>query len=102
MPPSGPTISSSFASYATCSASGQPEPAKADTSLNAYVFEHPVLFDDGFGHTTTKFIDLYKRGCFILEAKQGSDQECRPGPFRLETAEEEPQRDGGSRHAGLG
>jgi hypothetical protein len=55
----------------------RPEPAKADSSQNAYVFEHPVLFDDGFGHTTTKFIDLYRRGAFILEAKQGSDKEAR-------------------------
>lgn len=55
----------------------RPEPAKADSSQNAYVFEHPVLFDDGFGHTTTKFIDLYRRRAFILEAKQGSDKEAR-------------------------
>lgn len=55
----------------------RPEPAKADSSENAYVFEHPVLFDDGFGHTTTKFIDLYRREVFILEAKQGSDKEAR-------------------------
>lgn len=55
----------------------RPEPAKADPSLNSYVFEHPVLFDDGLGHTTTKFIDLYRRGCFILEAKQGSEREAR-------------------------
>lgn len=53
----------------------RPEPAKADSSQNSYVFEHPVLFDDGFGHTSTKFIDLYRRGCFILEAKQGSEKE---------------------------
>ncbi|MHB1785270.1 MAG: class I SAM-dependent DNA methyltransferase [Acidimicrobiales bacterium] len=55
----------------------RPEPSKADPSLNAYVFEHPVLFDDGFGHVTTKFIDLYNRGVFILEAKQGSDKEAQ-------------------------
>ncbi len=53
---------------------GQPEPAKADPSQNTYVFEHPVLFDDGLGHTTTKFVDLYKKDVFILEAKQGSDK----------------------------
>jgi len=28
---------------------------------------------DSTGKVTTKFIDLYKRGCFVLEAKQGSD-----------------------------
>ena len=55
----------------------RPEPARADSSQNTYVFEHPVLFDDGLGHTTTKFIDLYRRGCFILEAKQGSEREAR-------------------------
>lgn len=56
---------------------GQPEPAKADASLNSYIFEHPVVFDDGLGHTTTKFIDLYKRGYFVLEAKQGSDRDAQ-------------------------
>lgn len=55
----------------------RPEPAKADSTQNAYVFEHPVLFDDGLGHTTTKFIDLYRRNAFILEAKQGSEKEAR-------------------------
>lgn len=55
----------------------KPEPAKADPSLNSYVFEHPVLFNDGLGHSTTKFVDLYKRGVFILEAKQGSDREAQ-------------------------
>ncbi|QDU18477.1 hypothetical protein ETAA1_03650 [Urbifossiella limnaea] len=52
----------------------RPEPAQADSTQNSYVFEHPVLFDDGLGNTTTKFIDLYKRDCFVLEAKQGSDK----------------------------
>jgi restriction-modification enzyme MmeI-like protein len=37
----------------------RPEPAKPDNTQNIYVFEHPVVFDDGLGHTTTKFIDLY-------------------------------------------
>ena len=55
----------------------RPEPAKADSFQNTYVFEHPVLFDDGLGHTTTKFIDLYRRACFVLEAKQGSKREAR-------------------------
>lgn len=55
----------------------RPEPAKANSAQNTYVFEHPVIFDDGLGHTTTRFIDLYRRGAFILEAKQGSDKEAR-------------------------
>lgn len=65
--------------YGLCDVLGvpRPEPAKADSSQNSYVFEHPVLFDDGLGHTTTKFIDLYRRDSFILEAKQGSEREAR-------------------------
>ena len=53
----------------------QPEPTTPDTAKNAYVFERDVTFDQGDGTTTTGRIDLYKRGCFVLEAKQGSDQE---------------------------
>src|SRR4051812_10557980 len=45
----------------------RPEPARADNSLNSYVLDYPVLFDDGLGNTTTGFADLYKRGCFVLE-----------------------------------
>jgi hypothetical protein len=32
-----------------------------------------VTFHNGDGSTSTGRIDLYKRGCFVLEAKQGSD-----------------------------
>src|SRR5689334_1644059 len=53
----------------------QPEPTTPDAADNAYVFERDVTFDQGDGTTTTGRIDLYKRGCFVLEAKQGSDQE---------------------------
>ncbi len=47
-----------------------PHPKKAQESENTYVFEKAVPSP----HGTTNFIDLYKRGCFVLEAKQGSDQ----------------------------
>ncbi len=58
-----------------------PEGSKQDSSQNTYVFDHPVLYNDGFDHETTNWIDLYKRGCFVLEAKQGSDRakEAREG-----------------------
>ncbi len=49
-----------------------PVPSRPDHRENAYVFERAVPMDDGDGDTTTGFIDLYKRGCFVLEAKQGS------------------------------
>jgi len=50
----------------------KPCPAQPDNEANDYVFERSVEFilDDG---STSGFIDLYKRGCFVLEAKQGSD-----------------------------
>jgi hypothetical protein len=49
-----------------------PEPTRPNDRDNAYVFERSVPMDDGDGNTTIGRIDLYKRGCFVLEAKQGS------------------------------
>jgi len=51
----------------------RPDPAVADASQNKYVFEHPVSFRHPTGLSSPGFIDLYKRGCFVLEAKQGSE-----------------------------
>ena len=48
----------------------KPEPTTPDDSRNSYVFEKSVPLP----HGTTGRIDLYKRGCFVLEAKQGSDK----------------------------
>src|SRR5215208_2904967 len=53
----------------------RPEPSRPDNTLNEYVFERAVVFNNGDGTSTTKFIDLYKRGCFVLEAKQGSEKQ---------------------------
>ena len=50
----------------------RPDPAVADNTQNHYVFERPVTFRHPTGLTSTGFIDLYKHGCFVLEAKQGS------------------------------
>ena len=47
----------------------RPQPTTPDETANAYVFEKPVPL----AHGTTGFIDLYRRGCFVLEAKQGSE-----------------------------
>ncbi|MDT7809913.1 MAG: hypothetical protein QOJ70_3726 [Acidobacteriota bacterium] len=49
-----------------------PEPAQPLDEQNAYVFERAVTFHNGDGSTSTGRIDLYKRGCFVLEAKQVS------------------------------
>lgn len=44
----------------------KPDPASADTSTNDYVYERSVRRkDNSLGR-----IDMYKRNCFVLEAKQ--------------------------------
>jgi hypothetical protein len=53
----------------------RPEPTVADDAHNAYVFEREVFFDNGDGSTSPGWIDLYKRGHFVLEAKQGTEKE---------------------------
>ncbi len=49
-----------------------PDPASDASAENAYTFERVVTFREG-DKNTSGFIDLYRRGCFVLEAKQGSD-----------------------------
>ncbi|MGE5501625.1 MAG: type IIL restriction-modification enzyme MmeI, partial [Ignavibacteriales bacterium] len=48
----------------------RPDPASNDTRTNDYVFERGVKRRESEGSGATMRIDLYKRGCFILEAKQ--------------------------------
>ena len=50
----------------------KPEPAVEEIRRNAYVFERRVPARKIDGATTANFIDLYKRGCFVLEAKQSA------------------------------
>lgn len=52
----------------------KPRPASDKVHEADYTFERPVDFNDGDGKKTTNFIDLYKKNCFVLEAKQGSDK----------------------------
>lgn len=47
-----------------------PQPANEDTRDNPYVFERRVVFHHGDGSTSNGFIDCYKRGSFIGEAKK--------------------------------
>jgi hypothetical protein len=39
--------------------------------VDAFLTRCPVRFDHGDGSHSTGRIDLYKRGCFVLETKQG-------------------------------
>ncbi|MBS0471934.1 MAG: class I SAM-dependent DNA methyltransferase [Proteobacteria bacterium] len=51
-----------------------PEPAGATTEHNNYVFERRVDMPNPDGSRSLGRIDLYKRGCFVLEAKQSRQQ----------------------------
>ncbi|WP_150526732.1 class I SAM-dependent DNA methyltransferase [Roseibium sediminis] len=51
----------------------RPKPATSDGENNDYRFERPVTFTHT-GRKSRGRIDLYRRGCFILEAKQGGDK----------------------------
>lgn len=50
-----------------------PHGSRSDDAHNDYVFERRVFQDNGDGTASFGRIDAYKRGCFILEAKQGSE-----------------------------
>ncbi len=50
----------------------KPDLAKEQNHLNDYVFERSVNFKHPDGTQTKGRIDLYKRNCFILEAKQSA------------------------------
>ncbi|MHB8764597.1 MAG: type IIL restriction-modification enzyme MmeI [Deferrisomatales bacterium] len=59
----------------------RPDPAAPDEEGNAYVFEKTVRFANPDGTESLGRIDLYRRGCFVLEAKQGADRaSLTPGP----------------------
>lgn len=47
-----------------------PDPARADTRDNAYVFERRVVFNSPDGSTSEGRIDCFKRGAFVLESKK--------------------------------
>ena len=50
-----------------------PRGSRTDDAQNDYVFERRVFQDNGDGTVSCGRIDCYKRGAFILEAKQGSE-----------------------------
>ncbi|MEI6218677.1 MAG: type IIL restriction-modification enzyme MmeI, partial [bacterium] len=59
----------------------RPNPATEDESQDEYVFERSVVFQHGDGTTSTGRMDLYKRGCLTLEAKQGSNAPAADEPL---------------------
>jgi len=47
-----------------------PDPGEGDTSQNSYVFERFISAARVDGNTDNRYIDLYRRDCFVLEGKQ--------------------------------
>ena len=66
----------------------KPCPAGPDNEANEYVFERSVDFIQPDG-STKGYIDLYKRGCFVLEAKQGADAPAISNPLSETVAQEQ-------------
>lgn len=70
-----------------------PKPATADAQNDDYRFERPVIFI----HTGTQsrgFIDLYRRGAFVMEAKQGTGAAAEESQLDLLAAAPALQRQG--------
>ncbi len=72
-----------------------PRPKTPEEAANAYVFEKTVPAISG---ASKNFIDCYKRGHFVLEAKQGADAATGSAPL---SAAAEAQRAGRRRGHGI-
>ena len=71
----------------------RPDPAQKETEENAYVFERRVTLAASDGSTAPGFIDLYKRGCFVCEAKQsGRELESSGWDLAMRRAQAQAER----------
>ena len=68
-----------------CDVLGVPRPDPATGGIGPYRFERNVTHHEADGSTTTRRIDLYRRGCFVCETKQGATQHRQGGLFTTET-----------------
>ena len=62
---------------------GHPDPATPDDKKNHYVFDRAITVVGADGTSATNYIDLYKRGHFVLETKQGIEAQT-PDPLAVE------------------
>ncbi|GHV52055.1 hypothetical protein FACS1894206_00130 [Deltaproteobacteria bacterium] len=51
-----------------------PDPSRPVNEENTYSFERKVYIPRGDGTEELKRLDLYRKGCFVLESKQGQDK----------------------------
>ena len=80
----------------------RPEPAKEAEAENAYVFERKVPKRNLEGKTTANYIDLYKRGCFVLEAKQSAKRQQQIAELKQLNLKLPEQRVGSGKRGGAG
>jgi hypothetical protein len=69
---------------------GVEERPPSDSRRQDYAFERPVKLREPNGSASTGFIDLYKKGCFVLEAKQSRQKHGKkivPGQVDLPRAD---------------
>ena len=87
---SGGSESANFQSFANelCSLLGLPPPDASEerNEHNDYVFERRVDYKFDDGTTARRRIDLYRRDCFVMEAKQSAK--------RIEARQADPQQPG--------
>jgi hypothetical protein len=67
-----------------CDLLGLPRPEPASGGGGGYRFERSVTHFENDDRATTRRIDLYKRDCFILEAKQGANVITQQSLFGLD------------------
>ena len=68
-----------------CDVLGVPRPDPAQGGIGPYRFERNVTHHEADGTATTRRIDLYRRGCFVCEAKQGGAPHRQATLFTGET-----------------
>ncbi|CAM3813229.1 Class I SAM-dependent DNA methyltransferase [Deinococcus saxicola] len=87
--PSGGSERANYALFLSelCDVLGVKRPEVSTTAgSGGYVFEREVreVFTDGT--STPRFLDLYRKGCFVLEAKQGVEAEEQQGELARATS----------------
>lgn len=68
----------------------RPKPAQSDGQTNDYRFERPVT-ETHTGKRRSRRIDLYRRGCFVMEAKQGAGPKAEAEQLSLVSPQDAPQ-----------
>lgn len=74
----------------------RPDPSVADEAANRYVFDKAVTFPLPDGKTTTKYIDLYRKGAFVSETKQSVERPEKDPLSVADPAAPKPRRKSGT------